>query len=161
MTAYVHVNLRIKDPARQAALAPRFQAALQAAGGRILHFGPVAQMLEGDVAPLPMAGIFEFATLADALAFYQSSEYAPIKVERDAAQEARMFVVDAGSRPPRSRSWERGELVLTVVMRLGGLRRVNTVTPSPDVLLLNCLPDRGGDPGHPRIGLPTAGPARS
>lgn len=96
MTAYVHVNLRIKDPARQAALAPRFQAALQAAGGRILHFGPVVQMLEGDVAPLPMAGIFEFATLADALAFYQSPEYAPIKVERDAAQEARMFVVDAG-----------------------------------------------------------------
>ena len=55
MTAYVHVNLRIKDPARQSALAPRFQAALQAAGGRILHFGPVAQTLEGDVTPLPLA----------------------------------------------------------------------------------------------------------
>jgi len=76
MTAYVHVNLRIKDPARQAAL--------------------VAQMLEGDLVPLPLAGIFEFATLADALAFYQSPEYAPIKAEREAAQEARMFVVDAG-----------------------------------------------------------------
>ncbi len=56
----------------------------------------MAQLLEGDVTPLPMAGIFEFETLADALAFYQSSEYAPIKVERDAAQEARMFVVNAG-----------------------------------------------------------------
>ena len=33
---------------------------------------------------------------AEALAFYQSPEYAPIKAERDAAQEARMFVVDAG-----------------------------------------------------------------
>jgi uncharacterized protein (DUF1330 family) len=96
MTAYVHINLRVKDPARQATLAPLFQAALHAAGGRILHFGPVAQVLEGDVMPLPMAGIFEFATLADALAFYQSPEYAPIKVERDATQEARMFVVDAG-----------------------------------------------------------------
>lgn len=96
MTAYVHVNLRVKDPAKQAALAPRFQAALQAAGGRIVHFGPVAQVLEGDVTPLPLAGIFEFPTLADALAFYQSSEYAPIKIERAAAQEARMFVVDAG-----------------------------------------------------------------
>lgn len=96
MTAYVHVNLRIKDPAKQAELAPRFQAALQAAGGRILHFGPVAEMLEGDVAPLPMAGIFEFPTLADALAFYHSPQYAPIKQERDVAQEARMFVVDAG-----------------------------------------------------------------
>ena len=95
MAAYVHVNLRVKDPARQAALVPRFQAALQAAGGRILHFGPVAQTLEGDVAPLPLAGVFEFPSLADAMAFYQSSEYAPIKVERDAAQEARMFIVDA------------------------------------------------------------------
>ncbi|HEX8192160.1 MAG TPA: DUF1330 domain-containing protein [Allosphingosinicella sp.] len=95
MTAYVHVNIRIKDPARQAALIPRFQAALQAAGGRILHFGPVAEVLEGE-APLPLAGVFEFPTLADALAFYRSSEYAPIKVERDAAQEARMFIVDAG-----------------------------------------------------------------
>jgi uncharacterized protein (DUF1330 family) len=96
MTAYVHVNLRIKDPARQAELTPRFQAALHAAGGRIVHFGPVAQTLEGDVEPLPLAGIFEFATLAEALAFYQSSEYASIKAEREAAQEARMFVVDAG-----------------------------------------------------------------
>jgi len=96
MTAYVHVNLRVKDPAKQAALAPRFLAALQAAGGRIVHFGPVAQVLEGDVTPLPLAGIFEFPTLADALAFYESSEYAPIKIEREAAQEARMFVVDAG-----------------------------------------------------------------
>jgi uncharacterized protein (DUF1330 family) len=96
MTAYVHVNIRIKDPARQAALVPRFQAALEAAGGRILHFGPVARTLEGDVAPLPLAGIFEFPTLAAAMAFYQSPEYAPIKVERDAAQEARMFIVDTG-----------------------------------------------------------------
>jgi uncharacterized protein (DUF1330 family) len=96
MAAYVHVNLRIKDAVGQAALAPRFQAALQNAGGRILHFGSVAQRLEGDVEPLPLAGIFEFATLADALAFYESAEYAQIKVERDAAQEARMFIVDAG-----------------------------------------------------------------
>lgn len=95
MPAYVHVNLRIKDAQRQAALAPRFQAALQAAGGRIVHFGPLVELLEGDIEPLPVAGIFEFATLADAMAFYRSSEYAPIKVERDAAQEARMFVVDA------------------------------------------------------------------
>jgi uncharacterized protein (DUF1330 family) len=53
---------------KQAALASRFQAALQDAGGRILHFGPVAQVLEGDEDPLPMAGVFEFPTLAQALA---------------------------------------------------------------------------------------------
>jgi uncharacterized protein (DUF1330 family) len=95
MPAYVHINLRVIDAAKQAAVAPRFQAALQEAGGRILHFGPVAQVLEGEDAPLPMAGVFEFATLAQAQAFYNSERYAPIKAERREAQEARMFVVEA------------------------------------------------------------------
>jgi uncharacterized protein (DUF1330 family) len=96
MPAYVHVNLRVIDPVKQAALAPRFQAALQEAGGRILHFGRVAEVLEGDDAPLPMAGVFEFPTLAQALAFYNSERYAPIKAERLEAQQAKMFVVEAG-----------------------------------------------------------------
>jgi uncharacterized protein (DUF1330 family) len=96
MPAYVHINLRVIDSAKQAALAPRFQAALQEAGGRILYFGRVAQVLEGDEAPLPMAGVFEFPTLARALAFYNSETYAPIKAERLEAQEARMFVVETG-----------------------------------------------------------------
>jgi uncharacterized protein (DUF1330 family) len=94
MPAYVHINLRVIDAAKQAAVAPRFQAALQEAGGRILHFGLVAQVLEGDDAPLPMAGVFEFAILAQALAFYNSERYAPIKAERREAQEARMFIVE-------------------------------------------------------------------
>jgi len=96
MPAYVHINLRVIDPTKQAALAPRFQAALQEAGGRILHFGRVAQVLEGDEAPLPMAGVFEFPTLAQALAFYNSERYAPIKAERREAQKASMFVVETG-----------------------------------------------------------------
>lgn len=95
MPAYVHVNLRVIDPIRQAALTPRFQAELTAAGGRILYFGRVAQLLEGDEVPLPLAGVFEFPTLAQAQAFYESEAYAPIKAERLQAQEARMFVVEA------------------------------------------------------------------
>jgi len=43
MPAYVHVNLRVIDSVKQAALAPRFQAALSEAGGffisaRLLRF---------------------------------------------------------------------------------------------------------------------------
>lgn len=96
MPAYVHVNLRVIDPAKQAALAPRFQEALKDAGGKILHFGLVAHTLEGDEDPLPLAGVFEFPTLSQALAFYHSERYAPIKAERQEAQQARMFVVEAG-----------------------------------------------------------------
>lgn len=96
MPAYVHINLRVIDPAKQEALIPRFQTALQEAGGRVLHFGRVAEVLEGDEAPFPIAGVFEFPTVAHALAFYNSEKYAPIKVERRGAQEARMFVVETG-----------------------------------------------------------------
>lgn len=97
MAAYVHVNLRVINPAKQAALAPRFQAALKEAGGQILHFGPVARILEGNEAPLPMAGVFEFPNLDQALAFYNSERYAPIKAERQEAQQARVFIVETHS----------------------------------------------------------------
>jgi uncharacterized protein (DUF1330 family) len=97
MPAYVHVNLRVIDPAKQAALAPRFKAALEEAGGRILYFGRVAEVLEGNATPLPMAGVFEFPTLAQALAFYNSARYEPIKAERREAQQATMFVVETNS----------------------------------------------------------------
>lgn len=60
MPAFIHINLRVIDPARQANLAPRFRLALEEAGGKILHFGPVVEVLEGDEEPLPFAGIFEF-----------------------------------------------------------------------------------------------------
>lgn len=95
MVAYVRVNLRIKNADAQAALAPRFQAALRDAGGRILHFGRVVQTLEGDVEPFALAGVFGFETVTDTSAFYNSAKYAPIKVERAFAQEARMYIVDA------------------------------------------------------------------
>ncbi|MGS1115688.1 DUF1330 domain-containing protein [Castellaniella sp. UC4442_H9] len=84
-------------PAKQAALAPSFQAALREAGGQILHFGPVAQILEGDDTPLPMAGVFEFPTLDQALAFYHSEKYKPIKIQLQEAQQARMFIVETQS----------------------------------------------------------------
>lgn len=97
MPAYVHVNLRIIDAAKQAGLAPRFQAALQQFGGRVTHFGLVTDVLEGTDTPLPLAGVFEFETKERALEFYNSQLYAPIKEERRLAQEARMFVVETKS----------------------------------------------------------------
>ncbi|MEP8645292.1 DUF1330 domain-containing protein [Enterobacter cloacae complex sp. SHL012] len=40
--------------------------------------------------------MFEFPTLDQALAFYHSEKYAPIKAERQLAQQARMFIVTTG-----------------------------------------------------------------
>jgi uncharacterized protein (DUF1330 family) len=84
MPAYVHINLRIIDTDKQANLAPRFQVALQDAGGCILHSCPRARVLDGEE-PLPLAGVFEFSTLAQALAFYNSEAYVPTKTERSEA----------------------------------------------------------------------------
>lgn len=95
MAAYVHLNIRVLDPARQAALAPQFKRAVAEASGRLLYFGPVVETLEGDSDPLPLAGIIEFPTVAQALQFYNSEAYAPIKAERREVQEARIFVVEA------------------------------------------------------------------
>lgn len=52
MTAYVHINLRVVDPAKQALIAPRFQAALEKAGGRIVHFDPSWIILKAMSAPV-------------------------------------------------------------------------------------------------------------
>lgn len=72
-----------------------------------MHFGSVAEVLEGDEAPLPYAGIFEFPTLDQALAFYHSEKYAPIKAERQLAQQAdvhRHDRLNASLTPCRERS---------------------------------------------------------
>jgi hypothetical protein len=98
MPAYVHIDL----PDQGFGPASRTGAALScsAPGRRRPHpplraRGPDAGRGRGSI-----THGFESAALADALAFYQSAEYAPIKVERDAAQEARVFVVDAGRGKP-------------------------------------------------------------
>jgi len=95
MAAYVHLTIRVLDPVRQAALAPQFKRALAEASGRLLYFGQVVATLEGEMPPLPMAGVLEFPTVAQALQFYNSEAYAPIKAERMDVQEARIFIVEA------------------------------------------------------------------
>jgi uncharacterized protein (DUF1330 family) len=96
MAAYVFINFDVVDAGRQAALVPRFQEALKAAGGRMVIMGGVVDTLEGDIAPYTRAGVLEFPTVEAAQAFYRSDDYAPIRAERAVAQRARMFIVSAG-----------------------------------------------------------------
>ena len=98
MPAYVHMNLRVIDQEKHSAFLPRFLQALADAGGRLLYFGAVAHALEGDVTPLPLAGVMQFDSVDSALAFYNSDAYAPLKAQRRISQEARMFIVEAGNR---------------------------------------------------------------
>lgn len=95
MPAYVHLNLRVIDSAKRAPLAPRFQESFQEGAHSSLRFCCVDT--RGDEMPLPMAGVFEFPTLAQALVFYNSERYAPMKAERLEAQQARMFIVEMHS----------------------------------------------------------------
>lgn len=93
MPAYVLVNFDVLDAERQAALQPRFQAALERAGARIIAFGNVVDHLEGEIAPYQRAAVFEFQSLEAARAFYRSDDYAPLRAERAEIQRARMFIV--------------------------------------------------------------------
>lgn len=95
MAAYVFINFDVVDAQRQAALMPRFQAVLQAAGGRLVIAGGVVESLEGEIAPHARAAVLEFPTVEAAQAFYRSDAYAPVKAERALAQRARMFIVGA------------------------------------------------------------------
>ena len=93
MPAFVFVNFDVLDAERQAALQPRFQAALQRAGARIIAFGNVVDRLEGEIEPYQRAAVFEFPSLEAARAFYKSDDYAPLRAERAEIQRARMFIV--------------------------------------------------------------------
>src|SRR5215217_5601582 len=93
MPAFVFVNFDVLDSERQSRFLPRFQHALEAAGGRIAIFGTVVERLEGEIEPYPHAAVFEFPTVQAAQTFYRSEAYAPLRAEREVTQRARMFIV--------------------------------------------------------------------
>ena len=82
MPAYCVFHIRqVLDPALLAAYRERVRATVEHYGGRYVFVGGVVEVVEGDWRPaFPV--IIEFPSLAQARAWYDSPEYAPLKAQR-------------------------------------------------------------------------------
>ena len=93
MTAYVVYEAVITDPVQYEQYKTAAAATVAAAGGRYLARGGDVESFEG--AEPARVVILEFPTMDAALAWYRSAEYTEARALRDAACDARLFVVDA------------------------------------------------------------------
>ena len=93
MAAYIVVNVHITDESGYAAYWPLVPPTLEAYGGRFLARGGRAQRLEGSGTPGRMI-VLEFPSYEQALAWYESEEYAPAKRRRLASADAEMIIVE-------------------------------------------------------------------
>lgn len=97
MPAYVVAMLHVEDPETFGGYAGAVGAVTERFGGRYLWAGPGTTVLEGDPAPNGMA-IIEFPSEADARAWYESPEYAPlIELRQSCASSVLVMTPDVGS----------------------------------------------------------------
>ncbi len=93
MSAYVIVDIDVKDPStykEYVALAP---ATVAAYGGRYLARGGKAETLEGEWVPKRLV-ILEFESLQQARAWLDSPEYGPVKKLRHKAAVSNMVSIE-------------------------------------------------------------------
>jgi uncharacterized protein (DUF1330 family) len=93
MAAYIIVNVQIKDESGYAAYWPMVPPTLEPYGGRFLARGGRAQMLEG-AGTIGRVIVLEFPSSDQALAWYESEEYAPARRQRLASSDAEMILVE-------------------------------------------------------------------
>ena len=93
MSAYVLVQVEVKDPARYDDYKRMVPASLEKFGGRFIARGGATETLEGTWAPSRMV-IVEFPDdVARAKAWWASPEYAEAKALRQATAHTEMIVV--------------------------------------------------------------------
>ncbi len=93
MSAYVILDIDVKDPStykEYVALAP---ATVAAYGGRYLARGGKAETLEGEWVPKRLV-ILEFESLQQARAWLDSPEYGPVKKLRQKAAVSNMVSIE-------------------------------------------------------------------
>jgi uncharacterized protein (DUF1330 family) len=93
MSAYIVVQVDVKDPVRYADYRSMVPASLEKFGGRFLVRGGKTETLEGDWSPKRFV-VVEFPSVERARAWWASSEYADAKALRQATAVTQMIVVE-------------------------------------------------------------------
>jgi uncharacterized protein (DUF1330 family) len=93
MSAYVIVNIEVKDPAPYEEYKRLAHATVVQYGGRYIVRGGAAEQLEGAWKPKRVV-VLEFPTMARAREWFDSPEYAPARRMREAAAVSDMILVE-------------------------------------------------------------------
>ncbi len=93
MKAYIIVDVKITDAVTYEEYKKLTPGSLKPFGGKFIIRGGTATTLEGDWHPGRMV-VLEFPSLETAKAWWSSDIYAPAKVVRQSASEAKMIVVE-------------------------------------------------------------------
>ncbi len=93
MSAYVIVDIEVRDAAAYAAYRDQAPATVAAYGGRYLARGGRTAVLEGDWAPERLV-VLEFPTLEQAQAWWSSPEYSAIKGVRQRTTLSKLVAVE-------------------------------------------------------------------
>jgi uncharacterized protein (DUF1330 family) len=93
VSAYIIVQVDVKDPVRYEGYKKLVPATLEKFGGRFLVRGGKTHTLEGDWAPQRFV-IVEFPSVDQARAWWASPEYAEARALRWATAESQMIIAE-------------------------------------------------------------------
>lgn len=93
MAGYVIAEVTVTDPAGFGEYQQQVSATISAYGGRYLVRGGATEPVEGEWNPSRLV-IVEFASVAQAKAWYSSAEYAGPKALRQAAADTNVLFVE-------------------------------------------------------------------
>lgn len=92
MAVYLIASMDITDPAAYERYRAQVPATVEQYGGRFLVRGGAIEALEGDVIPKRVV-VLEFPNAERAQAWWNSSEYAPLKALRKSASRGNLYFV--------------------------------------------------------------------
>jgi uncharacterized protein (DUF1330 family) len=93
MSAYIIVEVEVKDPIKYEDYKKLTPATLAVYGGKFIVRGGKGELLEGDKQPERIV-ILEFESVEKAKAWWSSPEYSEVKKLRHATANSRMIVIE-------------------------------------------------------------------
>jgi uncharacterized protein (DUF1330 family) len=93
MSAYVVVQVDVKDPSRYEAYKKLVPPSLEKYGGRFVVRGGAVHTMEGTWAPKRFV-LVQFPSVEQAKAWWASPEYAEAKALRQATAESQLIIVE-------------------------------------------------------------------